>query len=103
MAWTGYTTALCCKVSFSRPSARQFLGREGGCLPLENICTKTGRIIVEVLRDKQPSMRVYPMKDTTYAYFDEYKDTPKTVPLDFSKNEVMWVATKLSCATGPLQ
>ena len=91
MAWTGYTTALCCKVSFSRPSARQFLGREGGCLPLENICTKTRRTVMEILWENHPGMCVTPREKSTCATFEEYENVPKIAPLYFMEDEVTWV------------
>ena len=47
-------------------------------------------------------MRVPPMEKTTYASFKEYDEVPKTVPLQFRINGVMWVASKLSGAAGAL-
>ena len=36
------------------------------------------------------------------AAFEEYGDVTKTVPLDFTEDDVMWVASKLSSAAGTL-
>ena len=36
------------------------------------------------------------------AKFEEYEDVTKTVPLDFTEDDVMWVASKLSGAAGAL-
>ena len=33
---------------------------------------------------------------------EEYKEVPKTVPLDFLEDDVTWVASKLSGTTGAL-
>ena len=33
---------------------------------------------------------------------EEYKEVPETVPLDFLEDDVTWVASKLSGATGAL-
>ena len=42
------------------------------------------------------------MEEPTYAAFEEYEDVPKTVPLDFTEDDVTWVASKLSGAAGAL-
>ena len=63
---------------------------------------KTWRPVAEVLRQKHPDMRVPPVENTTCAAFEEYEDVPKTVPLDFTENDVTWVASKLSGAAGAL-
>ena len=40
-------------------------------------------------------MRVPPVENPTCAAFEEYEDVPKTVPLDFTEDDVAWVASKL--------
>ena len=47
-------------------------------------------------------MRVPPMETTTCAAFEVYEDVPKTLPLDFTEDDVTWVASKLSGAAGAL-
>ena len=47
-------------------------------------------------------MRAPPMEKPTYAAFEEYKDAPETVPLDFTEDDVTWVTSKLSGAAGAL-
>ena len=47
-------------------------------------------------------MHVPPVENPTCAAFEEYKDIPETVPLDFTEDDVMWVASKLSGAAGAL-
>ena len=36
------------------------------------------------------------------ADFKEYEEVPETVPLDFTENDITWVASKLSGAAGAL-
>ena len=36
------------------------------------------------------------------AAFKVYEEVPETVPLNFTEDEVMWVASKVSSATGTL-
>ena len=64
--------------------------------------TKTGRSVAEVLREKHPDMRVPPVENPTFAFFEEYEEVPETVPLDFTEDEVTWIASKLSGAEGAL-
>ena len=47
-------------------------------------------------------MRIPPVENTTCAAFEEYEEVPDTVPLDFSEENVTWVASKLSGAAGAL-
>ena len=75
--------------------------REGGwCLLPDNQCTKTGRPVVEVLRENHQDMRVLPVKNTTCATFEEYEEVSET--LDFTEDDVTWVVSKLSRAADEL-
>ena len=47
-------------------------------------------------------MRVPPVENPVCAAFEEYEDVPETVPLDFTEDDVTWVASKLSGAAGTL-
>ena len=59
--------------------------------------------VAEVLREKHPYMPApLPVEKPACAAFKEYKEVPETVPLDFTENDVMWVASKLSGAAGAL-
>ena len=86
-----------------RQAVRQATDREGGgCLLPEDQCTKTRRPVAEVLREKHLDMQVIPVENPTCAAFKEYEDVPKTVALDFTEDDVKWVASKLSGAAGAL-
>ena len=64
-------------------AVRRATDREGGgCLLPDDQCTKTGQLVVEVLREKNPDMRVPPVENPTCVAFEEYGEVPKTVPLD---------------------
>ena len=45
-------------------------------------------------------MQFPPVKNPMYTAFEEYREVPETVPLKFTKDDVIWVASKLSGATG---
>ena len=47
-------------------------------------------------------MRVSPVETPTCVAFKEYEEVTETVPLDFSEHNFVWVAYKLSGATGAL-
>ena len=47
-------------------------------------------------------MRVPPVEKPTCADFEEYEEVPKTAPLDFTEDDITWVASKLSGAAGAL-
>ena len=86
-----------------RQASRRATDREGGgCLLPEDKCTKTGRPVAEVLREKQPDMRVTPVENPTCAALEEYEDITKTLLLNFTEDDVMWVTSKLSGAAGAL-
>ena len=87
-----------------RKSVLWATGREGGgCLIPDDQCTKTGRPVAEVLWEKHPYMRVPPVEKPTCTAFKEYGEVPETAPLDFTEDDVTWVASKLSGAAGALR
>ena len=47
-------------------------------------------------------MRVPPVENPGCAAFEDYKEVPETVPLKFTEDNIMWVASNLSGATGAL-
>ena len=74
----------------------------GGCLLPDDQYTKTGQPVEDVLRDKHPDMRVPPAENPACATFEVYEEVPETVPLDFTEDDVIWVASKLSGVAGVL-
>ena len=48
-------------------------------------------------------MCVSPVENPTCAAFEVYEDVPETVPLNFTEDDVTWVASKLSGAAGVLE
>ena len=81
------------------PGKRQVGG--GGVLS-DDQCMKTGQPVGEVLREKHPDMHVPPVESPACAAFEEYGEVPKRVPLNFTEDDVMWVASKISGAAGAL-
>ena len=84
-------------------AVRRSIDREGGGFLLPyNQCTKTGQPVEEVLWENHPDMSFPPTENPTCTGFEKYGEVPETVPLDFTKDDVTWVASKLSCAAGAL-
>ena len=53
-------------------AVRRATKREGGgCLLLDDQCTKTGQTVADVLREKHPDMRVPQVENTACAAFEE--------------------------------
>ena len=50
--------------------------------------TKTGRHIMEVLRDKHPVMRIPDLTYPECSYFEEYEKYPDVMPLDISEEDI---------------
>ena len=74
----------------------------GGCLLPDYKCKKTGQPFEEILQQKYADTQVPPVENPTCAAFEEYGEIPETVPLDFTDDDIMWVASKLSGASGAL-
>ena len=72
----------------------------GGCLLLDEQCKKTGRPVAKVLWEKHLDTQVPPLENSACTAFEEYEDVPKMAPLDFTEDDVMWVASKISGAAG---
>ena len=70
VAWGFHETVLSGKL---QKSLRRATEREGGgCLLPEDLCTKTGRPVAEVLHEKNPDMCVPPVENPACAAFREY-------------------------------
>ena len=65
---------------------------EGGCLLPDDQCKKTGRPVAEVLREKHPAICDPSLENPTCAAFGEYREVPETLTLDFTEDDVTWVA-----------
>ena len=100
IAWIYHDTVLSGKL---QKASHRTTDREGvGCLLTDDPFTKTGQPVEEVFRENRPDMCVPPMENPVCAAFEDYGEVPKTVPLDFTADDLMGVASKLSGAAGAL-
>jgi hypothetical protein len=86
-----------------RSAVRHLTSREGGgVLQPADLCTKSGRPVVEVLREKHPDLREPPSVGAPDGAFEPYaRGAPAVVPVDVTATTVETVAAKLSGAAGP--
>ena len=47
-------------------------------------------------------MQVPPVENPVFTALQEYEEVPETVPLNFTEDDVTWVASKLSGVAGAL-
>ena len=48
--------------------------------------------MAEVLQEKHPNMCFPPVENPTCAALEEYEEVPETAPLNFTKDDIKWVA-----------
>ena len=73
-----------------------------GCLLPDDQCTKTRRPVAEVFNRSTRTRESPPVENPMCAAFEEYGEVPEMVPLDFTKDDVTWVASKISSAANVL-
>jgi hypothetical protein len=71
----------------------------GGVLVPSDLCTKTGRPVINVLCSKHPPLRE--PSDIGAATFDQYAELPDPPSIDVTLETIEKVATRLSGAAGP--
>jgi hypothetical protein len=66
-----------------RSAARGVKNRAGGgVLQPDDVCSKSGRPVLEVLQGKHPKMREPNLNDPHLKIFEEYPTVPQAVTLD---------------------
>jgi hypothetical protein len=85
-----------------RSAVRNITNREGGgVLNPDDNCTKAGRPVLEILREKHPELREPPAVGEKTGAFEPYDSVPTAVPVVITADVVETVAGKLSGAAGP--
>ena len=67
----------------------------------DNLCTKAGRPVIDILREKHPDMMVPDLSDDGMAAFEEYAELFESLPVDCDAEVVEEVAAKLRGGAGP--
>ena len=82
-----------------RPAVRHITDRDKGkVLQAKDLCTKTGKPVIEVLQSKHPSLQ---MPNGRSNLFQMNDPPPEIIPLDITADTVKAVASRLSGAAGP--
>jgi hypothetical protein len=85
-----------------RQGVRHLTNRDGGgVLQPEDDCTKTGRRVIDVLRDKHPDLMIPDLEREDWASFEAYDECLDSVPVDCSEEVVSEIANKLHGGAGP--
>ena len=85
-----------------RAAVRMLSNRDGGgVMHPEDADTKSGRKVIDVLREKHPEMMIPGLDEEGWASFESYDECLNSVPVDCTEETVEEVAGKLSGGAGP--
>ena len=90
-----------CLVSLGRPSLRQPTGRGEDVSSQMTNALRPGDQL-QRFSGRSTRTRETPMENITCTAFKKYEGVPETVLLDFTEDDVTWVASKISGAAGAL-
>ena len=62
---------------------------------MDAACTKTGRPVIDVLRDKHPDLMIPRIDEEDWAFFEEYEECLDSVPVDCTEEIVEGMASKM--------
>mmetsp|Transcript_6981 Transcript_6981/g.15290 ORF Transcript_6981/g.15290 Transcript_6981/m.15290 type:complete len:118 (-) Transcript_6981:1657-2010(-) len=68
---------------------------------MEDACTKTGCLVIEVLWEKHPDLRIPGLDNRDWASFEGYDECLDSVPVDCLGEIVGEMASKLRGGAGP--
>ena len=102
MPWRGVFTRKCSRGSSASPSVGQPTGKGEGASSRGKNAQKPGYRLQMSSGRSIRALRVPPAKNPACAAFEEYGEVPETVPLNFTEDDVTWVASKLSGTAGAL-
>ena len=84
------------------PALGGVTNRSGGSmLAPSDIDAKTGKPVIDVLRDKHPDCRTPALEREGWASFEDYPPPRDGTPLDCDQETVQEVASKLRGGAGP--
>ena len=74
----------------------------GGVLFTDDTDSKTGRTVMEVLREKQPVLITPKLSDPDWTSLKDYIEDPEVLSLDLLEEDVAWVVTLLPGSYGSI-
>jgi hypothetical protein len=85
-----------------RSAVRTLTGRSGGGVRQpDDLCSKAGRPVWQVLADKHPALRDPEAVGAADGAFEPYADLPHAVPVCVTQDDVEAISSRLSGAAGP--
>ena len=72
----------------------------GGILRPDDVCTKTGKPVIEVLQGKHPDARTPDLGDPKNTAFEAYPSLPEVIPLDVTEDDAKNLASRLHGGSG---
>ena len=85
-----------------RQAVRNFTNRgTGGVLQPSEPCTKTGRPVLDVLKEKHPPLQDVPIDGPPGSAFEPYDTVPTPLTVYITDEILETVASRLSGAAGP--
>ena len=85
-----------------RQAVRHATNRDGGrVLQPDDACTKTGRPVLEILKEKHPDMREPDLSNPNHHAFEHYDSQPEPIPLLVTAMDIEEVSRKISGGAGP--
>ncbi len=72
----------------------------GGVLLPQDLCTKTGRPVMEVLRSQHPDTRIPDLEDPHCIAFEHYDEVLVEIPTNCTSEDLKTLALRMSGSTG---
>ena len=90
------------KAGHIRAAVRQATDRgKGGVLSVKITNSKTGKLVIEVLREKHPHLQEVYLSHPECSAFEYYDTRPKVLPLDVTAHEIEETVRKMGGSGGP--
>ena len=74
---------------------------KGGLLSVNSTDSKTGKLLIEVLKEKHPDLQEVDLRHPECSVFEYYHTRPKVLPLDVTSHEIKETVRKMGGSEGP--
>ena len=90
------------KAGHIRAAVRQATDRgKGGVLSVNSTDSRTGKLVIEVLREKHPDLQEVDRSHPECSSFEYYHKRPTVLPLDVTAHEIEETVRKMGGSGGP--
>ena len=74
---------------------------KGGVLSVNSTNARTGKLVIEVLRDKHPDLQEVDLSHHKCSLFEHYQNRPTVLPLDVTAHDIEQTVRKMGGSGGP--